>query len=332
MSDFARKILLGVVIVMALLAGIGLYVSAAPVPKDIRYSSFLAEVHQGQVSTVTLQGDMIYGVRKDKSQFKTYNPESRSSSLLRLLMTAHVAVEGKPEDPSDIEVGPMLLVLLVSVGLLCLLLRLHRMLWGPDTPSSRSRSAGGGSPPVAGIPPGKTLARGTGRLAAITYEGDRPQLIEFQVQVDPVPTGAPYRDVHGVDPGRVARLIAVLSHHSHLGLRGHDVTVRTTGGLESRDPGADLPLLLALASSRRACPLPAHLLAFGEIDLNGAIRPVPQAEARLRLAQKQGFELAIVPQGNAPQWTLPGLAVIPVASVDEALAAAFAKRPRGMAA
>jgi DNA repair protein RadA/Sms len=118
-------------------------------------------------------------------------------------------------------------------------------------------------------------------------------------------------------------LLAVLSRHSELGLDDHDVFVSTVGGITLLDTAADLPVVLALAGSRRGEALPAHLLAFGEIDLTGEVRPVARAEERLAEARKQGFRIAVVPLGNAPRRPPQGLSIITVSRVEEAIQAAF---------
>jgi DNA repair protein RadA/Sms len=81
-------------------------------------------------------------------------------------------------------------------------------------------------------------------------------------------------------------------------------------------------VVLALASSLKDKPLPTSLVAFGEVGLTGEVRPVAYGEERLREAQKQGFEVALIPRENAPRKPLEGLRIVPVARIDEALAAA----------
>jgi len=301
----------------------------AGMQEEIRYSTFLDDLNSGRVDSVVLQGDMIYGVRKDRTQFKTYNPETDYTALISTLVKDDVAIEGKPPRQANplAQVLPLALWLLVIFAFVYGVLRLQRALWG-GTPSSSSGGARRQVPAI-GMPQDSTAERATGTVVAVIHEDGRPQLIELQALVDPVPSGAPCRNAQGLDAGRIAMLVAVLSRHSQQGLRGHDIFASTVGGIEVRDTGADLPLLLALASSHRGHALPARLLAFGEVDLAGEVRPVPQGEDRLRIAQKRGFQVAIVPKGNAPQRALPGLTVITVSKVDEALAAAFAARTPG---
>lgn len=296
--------------------------------EEMRYSAFLEDVKGARVDSVLLQGDMIYGVRKDKTEFKTYNPETDYTALIATLVKNEVAIEGRP--PRQPSVLGQVLTQALGLAVLVAVLYGARLsgssLWG-GAPSASVKAPR--QFPAIGIPQDSAAERATGTLAAAIHEGGRAQLIELQALVDPVPSGAPCRNGQGLDAGRIAMLVAVLSQHSQQGLRGHDIFASTVGGLEVRDPGADLPLLLALASSSRGQALPARLLAFGEVDLAGEVRAVLHGEERLRIAQKRGFEVAIVPQGNAPKRPLPGLKVIAVSKVNEALAAAFTLRATG---
>ena len=61
----------------------------------------------------------------------------------------------------------------------------------------------------------------------------------------------PRRTVSGLDPNRLALLIAVLGRRAGIGLATHDVYANLAGGLRVDDPALDLPLAIALASSLR---------------------------------------------------------------------------------
>jgi DNA repair protein RadA/Sms len=119
----------------------------------------------------------------------------------------------------------------------------------------------------------------------------------------------------------VAMLLAVLSRHAGMCLQDHDVFVNAVGGIEISETGWDLPVVLALASSFKEEPIAGTLVAFGEIGLTGEVRPVAYGEERLREASKQGFKVAVVPRDNAPRKPLPGLTVVPVSRVSDALGA-----------
>jgi len=87
------------------------------------------------------------------------------------------------------------------------------------------------------------------------------------------------------------------------------------------ETAADLALLVSIISSLKNTVLPRHLLIFGEVGLGGEIRPVPNGQERLQEAAKHGFKKAIVPKANAPKQAIPGLEVIAVSRLDDALAA-----------
>ncbi|HVN44363.1 MAG TPA: DNA repair protein RadA [Steroidobacteraceae bacterium] len=163
-----------------------------------------------------------------------------------------------------------------------------------------------------------------GSIVTVTREGGRPLLIELQALVDRMRFGAPRRIAQGLDANRLAMLLAAASRHAGLSLQEHDVFVNVVGGIEITETSTDLPALIALASSLRGRPLPAALVAFGEIGLTGEVRPVAYGDERLREAQAQGFRVAIVPQGNAPRTAPAGVRVIGVTRIAEALEAALA--------
>ncbi|HEX5823819.1 MAG TPA: DNA repair protein RadA [Candidatus Limnocylindrales bacterium] len=172
-----------------------------------------------------------------------------------------------------------------------------------------------------------------GSVIAPTLEGSRPLLVEVQALVAPGPGGTPRRTASGVDPNRVALLVAVLARRAGIGLASHDIYVNLAGGLSVDEPGLDLPLALALASSLRDRPIRPGTVAIGEVGLLGELRSVAGVERRLREAARLGFDRAIVPRparsGAAP--TVPGLEIVAVGSLREAIEVAFAAGPAGHA-
>jgi DNA repair protein RadA/Sms len=114
-----------------------------------------------------------------------------------------------------------------------------------------------------------------------------------------------------------------MSRHSRVSLAEHDVYVNLVGGLAISETATDLPLALAIASSLRGVALDPQLVAFGELGLTGEVRPVPHGEERLKELHKQGYARAIVPHQNAPRQGVPGLEIHAVATLAEALEAAF---------
>jgi DNA repair protein RadA/Sms len=114
-------------------------------------------------------------------------------------------------------------------------------------------------------------------------------------------------------------LLAVLHRHGGLMLGDQDVFVNVVGGVKVSETSVDLALLLAMVSSFRDQPLDRELVVFGEVGLAGEIRPVPSGQERLREAAKHGFKKAIVPKANMPKDAIPGMKVIGIARLSEAL-------------
>jgi len=130
-------------------------------------------------------------------------------------------------------------------------------------------------------------------------EGTRPVLVEVQALVGPSSYGTPRRAVVGWDAARLAMVLAVLEARCGLELGMRDVYLNVAGGLRVTEPAADLAVAAALVSSLLDRPVPDACAFFGEIGLSGEVRPVAQAEARLKEAAKLGFARAVVPRQGA---------------------------------
>lgn len=135
---------------------------------------------------------------------------------------------------------------------------------------------------------GKDRAPGAAVFAGI--EGTRPVLVEIQALVAPSAYGTPRRAVIGWETGRLAMVLAVLEARCGIGFGNQDVYLNVAGGLRINEPAADLAAAAALISSATGVPLPQGCVVFGEISLSGEVRAVGRAEARLREAQKLGFD------------------------------------------
>jgi DNA repair protein RadA/Sms len=153
----------------------------------------------------------------------------------------------------------------------------------------------------------------------VTQEGTRPLLVEIQALVDTAHVPNPRRLSVGLDPQRLAMLLAVLHRHAGIAAFDQDVFVNAVGGVRIAEPAADLPVLLAIVSSMRNQPLPRGLVAFGEIGLAGEVRPAARGQERLREAAKLGFSLALIPRGNVSRQPIEGLEVIAVDRLEQAL-------------
>jgi len=140
-----------------------------------------------------------------------------------------------------------------------------------------------------------------GSVVVSSIEGTRPILVEVQALVSPTAFGTPRRTTLGIDPNRVALLIAVLEKKMGLHLLGHDVFVNVAGGVRIDEPAVDLGVLAAVASSFLDRPVDPCTLLIGEVGLAGEVRAVGQAEARVREAVKLGFSRCILPESSRRQ-------------------------------
>jgi DNA repair protein RadA/Sms len=162
-----------------------------------------------------------------------------------------------------------------------------------------------------------------GSIVSTAWEGSRPLLVEIQALVADANSNYPKRLAQGIDQNRLALLVAVLQRHGGVVLSGEDIFVNVVGGLRIGETSADLPVLLAIASSFRDRPVRNDLVSFGEIGLAGEVRPVKFGGERIAEAAKQGFSTAIVPRANVPGKTPDGIEVFGVRTLGEALDEAF---------
>jgi DNA repair protein RadA/Sms len=169
-----------------------------------------------------------------------------------------------------------------------------------------------------------------GSVVAPVLEGSRPLLVEVQALVAPTSAPSPRRTASGVDPNRLALLVAVLGRRAGIGLGSHDVYANLAGGLSVTEPGLDLPLALALASSLRDRPLVPGTVAVGEVGLLGELRAVGGLDRRLREAARLGFTRAVVPSARGREAVrVAGIEVVEVGSLADAVRAALAESAAG---
>jgi DNA repair protein RadA/Sms len=167
---------------------------------------------------------------------------------------------------------------------------------------------------------GKTLPGEIGAAVACALEGTRPILLEIQALVAPTDLAMPRRVGTGVDPKRLAMIVAVLSRHGGVALGQADVFVNVAGGVRIDEPGADLAVALAIASAAKGAPVPARTAAFGEIGLTGRLRPAAQAERRLEECAKLGLGSVVVPAATKGR---RGVEARAVETVKQAISAAL---------
>ncbi|MGH2511061.1 MAG: DNA repair protein RadA, partial [Candidatus Limnocylindrales bacterium] len=165
-----------------------------------------------------------------------------------------------------------------------------------------------------------------GSVVAATLEGSRPLLVEVQALTAATAYGTPRRMASGIDPNRLALLVAVLGRRAGIGLGSHDVYANLAGGLALDEPALDLPVALALASSFRDRPVRPGTIAIGEVGLLGELRSVSGLERRLGEAARLGFNRAIVPRAGRGTAVarIEGLEVVAVATLREAVEQALA--------
>src|SRR5262245_6678851 len=156
-----------------------------------------------------------------------------------------------------------------------------------------------------------------GSAVLATLEGSRPVLVEIQALVARSGLAMPRRTAIGVDPGRLALLLAVLEKRRRMQLHDQDVFLNVAGGLRVDEPAADLAVVAALASSMRGRPLPDDVVLWGEVGLTGEVRSAARAEARVAEAARQGFRRCLLPAGNLRGLRpVEGLEVLGVATLD----------------
>src|SRR5438093_8277791 len=153
---------------------------------------------------------------------------------------------------------------------------------------------------LVGVPePSELFGRGAegevGAAVACALEGTRPILLEIQALVAPTDLAMPRRVATGVDPKRLAMIVAVLSRHAPVALGAADVYVNVAGVVRVDEPGADLAIALAIASAARGVAVAERTAAFGEIGLTGRLRLATQAERRLEECAKLGIRSVVAP-------------------------------------
>ncbi len=137
-----------------------------------------------------------------------------------------------------------------------------------------------------------------GSAVCASLHGTRPLLVEVQALIHPTSFPSPRRMSVGVDRHRSILLAAVLERFGGLGLGDRDLFLNVVGGLQLKEPAADLAIAAAMLSAERERPLPHEAVFFGEVGLLGEVRPVSQTEARLREIAALGFRQVFLPPGD----------------------------------
>lgn len=172
---------------------------------------------------------------------------------------------------------------------------------------------------LAGRPEGSP-----GTCVACVMEGTRPVLAEVQALVAKTTFNVPRRTADGFDFNRAVLLMAVAEKRASMKLNVFDAYVNVIGGLQLDEPGADLPVVLAVASSYRDQVISGDLVAIGEVGLTGEIRSVSHMNQRLGEVARLGFKKCIIPRGGSEKLEIPeGLTVYRVRNLREAIETAM---------
>ncbi len=164
----------------------------------------------------------------------------------------------------------------------------------------------------------------SGTCVACVMEGTRPILAEVQALVSKTSFNVPRRTADGFDFNRAALLLAVAEKRAGMKLSMFDAYINVIGGLRLDEPGADLPVVLAVASSYRDTPIPDDLVAIGEVGLTGEIRSVSHMNQRLAEVARLGFTKCIIPKNSAGKLEIPpNLRIYCVRNLQEAIAVAM---------
>ncbi len=164
----------------------------------------------------------------------------------------------------------------------------------------------------------------SGTCVACVMEGTRPVLAEVQALVSKTTFNVPRRTADGFDFNRAVLLMAVAEKRAGMKLSLFDAYINVIGGLRLDEPGADLPVVLAVASSYRDTPIADDLVAIGEVGLTGEIRSVSHMNQRLGEVSRLGFKKCIIPKGGSEKLEIPqGLTVYRVRNLREAIEVAL---------
>ncbi|HCX25481.1 MAG: repair protein radA protein [Candidatus Collierbacteria bacterium GW2011_GWA1_45_15] len=220
-----------------------------------------------------------------------------------LIIVGHVTKDGDIAGPKMLEhMVDTVLELSGDRQHLLRLLRTVKNRFGPTDETGIFRMDGGGLNEVKD--PGAILLEGRvknapGSCLTMIMEGTRPLTVEIQALVVASPLPIPRRIAKGISGNRLQLICAILTKHLNLSLATKDVFVNVTGGLEVKDPGADLGIALAIVSSVKDKPLPENSICFGELGLLGEIRKVGFTDKMLKEAKSLGYTIVFSPLSHA---------------------------------
>ncbi len=254
--------------------------------QTIAYSGVAAAA--GSVSQITNSTQLILQAAK--------------ASNTALILVGHVTKEGTIAGPKVLEhVVDVVLQLEGERYGGFKILRAVKNRFGPTTEAGIFEMVESGLRPVDN-PSAALLAErqvSDGSIVLATLEGTRPLLVEVQALVNKTSYGYPKRAASGVDLNRLNLLVAMLERRTKLNLADQDIYINVVGGMQIREPAADLAICMAIASAAKGMQLKEHAVVFGELGLSGEVRHVPYMDKRIAEAKKLGFSMAIGPKSGS---------------------------------
>ncbi len=164
----------------------------------------------------------------------------------------------------------------------------------------------------------------SGSAVALIVEGTRSLAVEVQALATPSSLASPRRVANGVEMSRVHLITAVLAKHMRLPVSNHDLVISVTGGLDIKEPAADLAIALAITSSMMDRPVDDTVAVAGEIGLSGELRSIPGADRRALEAGRLGFATCMIPDAAGDVGKLGSVKVVRPTSIAEAVRFALA--------
>jgi DNA repair protein RadA/Sms len=164
----------------------------------------------------------------------------------------------------------------------------------------------------------------SGSVVVPSLEGSRPILVELQSLVVSTNFGIPRRTAQGIDANRISLLVAVMEKRLGFHLFSHDIFVNIVGGMKIEEPGADLGVIAAIASSFRDKLIDPEMVVFGEVGLGGEVRGISQSEVRVKEAARLGFKRCLLPKQNQEKIKgMKSIELIGIRTVQEAMGILF---------
>jgi DNA repair protein RadA/Sms len=161
----------------------------------------------------------------------------------------------------------------------------------------------------------------SGSVVVACVNGTRPMLVEIQALVASTNYPSPRRTTVGVDPNRVAILLAIIEKRAGYHIMGEDVFVNVAGGVRVEEPAIDLGVAVSLVSSFRDVAVDSKTVVIGEVGLGGEVRSVQQIETRVNEAAKLGFKRAVIPKSRVEMTGVGGIDIVRVETMSQALEA-----------